>query len=272
MRGRRGLLAGLILIALVNGVILAGVAWNRSAVEAQVELTERELDFHGNLEPDEDSGLSLRLRWEDGRVWPEPGWLNREKLREIGFDVRMDPADPKAADFYERALARQAFVVLQMEGDAWRSSIAKRERDLDELKANPQSSREQIETARDHLATARRMGSRLFAMDVGPDPQALRTRYPDRSRYLVLPARFDIRHSPRYENHPAHLFGSIELLVPEAHVPLEQRPVLDSIRRRRNDERNRPKVAQTPLFRAVLAVGRRYEPWLVSVGPLGPDF
>ncbi len=266
MRERPGLLAGLVLIALVNGVILAGVAWNRSAVEAQVELTERELDFHGDLEPDEDSGLSLRLHWEDGREWPAPGRLDREKLREIGFDVRIDPADPKAAEHYRSALARKAFMVLQMEGDAWRQRIAKKERHLDELKADSHTRREEIENAQNSLDADRRMGSRLIAVDAGLDPQGLRARYPDRSRYLILPARFDLQFSPMYENRPAHLFGTVELLVAEVHVPLELRPLLDAVRRQRNRESSQEGVVQMPLFRAAVAVGRRYEPRLVSVG------
>lgn len=258
MRGRPGLLAGLALIALVNGVILADVAWNRSALEAQVELTERELKFSGDLEPDEDSGLSLRLHWEDGREWPGPGWLDREKLREIGFDVRVDPADPKAEEFYRNVLARKAFVVLEMDGDAWRRRIAKKERHLDELKADSYTPREHLENERRSLAAERSMGTRLFAVDSGQDPEALRARYPDRSRYLILPARFDLHHSSRPESHPAHLFGTIGLLVPEVHVPLELRPVLDAARR----GRDRP-------FRAGIAVGRRFEPRLVSVSQVG---
>jgi hypothetical protein len=38
------------------------------------------------------------------------------------------------------------------------------------------------------------------------------------------------------------------------------------VRRQRDRERRQEGVVQMPLFRAVVAVGRRYEPRLVSVG------
>ena len=61
-----------------------------------------------------------------------------------------------------------------------------------------------------------------------------------------------------------------ELLVGEVHVPLELRPVLDEARRRRDQNGNQDWFKQAPLYRVVLAVGRRYEPRLVRVEALAP--
>ena len=61
----RGLfLAGAALIVLVNAVILAGAAWNRSAEEARMTLTQRELPpgWNHGLEQ-ERSAISLQLAW-----------------------------------------------------------------------------------------------------------------------------------------------------------------------------------------------------------------
>lgn len=265
-----GLLGGLAVIVLVDAVILGGVAWNRSGPpEARVELTERELEISRYLDPEEDSGLSLRLR-----LCCERDWLDREKLRELGFDVRVDPAGPGAVKFYENVLAREAFVVLQMDGDAWRRQIAKQERELREMK-RPETDRWEINNARESLEEARRMGSRLAPVDAGLDPERLRGRYPDRSRYLILPARLGLWLDPGEKDHPARLTGVVQdLLVEEVHAPLELRPHLDAVRRQRDPERQRQMqgmtVAQTPLYRATLAVGRRYEPRLVGVEPMPP--
>jgi hypothetical protein len=271
VRSWSGLFGGLAMIALVDGVILGGVAWNRSgAPEARIELTERELEPARGWDPEEDSGLSLRLRLCDCKG----DWLDREKLRELGFDVRVDPAEPRSVELYENVLAREAFIVLQMDGDAWRRQIAEQEREFQEMKT-PETDRWEIDRAREMLETARRMGSRLVPIDAGLDPERLRGRYPDRSRYLILPARFGLWHEPGEKDHPARLTGVVQsLLVEEVHAPLELRPLLDEVRRRREPERRREMqgmdVVQTPLYRATITVGRRHEPRLVSVEPIAP--
>ena len=63
--------------------------------------------------------------------------------------------------------------------------------------------------------------SRLYAMDIGADQATLRTRYPDCSRYLVLPCQARLAlEDPRMRGNIAKLDNSA------VHVPLEYRAVI----------------------------------------------
>jgi hypothetical protein len=256
--GRRlGLLAGLVLVVAVNAVVLAGVAWNRSAVDARVELTERECPLPFRMD-DEDTGLELRLVWRapDQNLDAAPPWLGRNALRSLGFDVSVPPADPKAESFYARALPRGAFVVLEMDGPAWRHWLEARKRELSAQKCCNQ----------EDLDREERIGSRLVAVAAGLDARALRASYPDRSRDLILPAQIRLSRMERPDR-PAVLYGTAELRSHQVPVPLSLRPVLDAVRRGPVD-RDGPKA---PRYRLTLATGKRHEPWLESVERLPPS-
>jgi hypothetical protein len=250
----RGLLAGLALIALANAAVLAGVSWNRRGEpEATVTLTERELRIPWSAINDEDdTGLDLQLewnaRWAAGGRSPEG--LPLTTLRELGFQPRAGQTEPP----------RTAWVVLEMDGEAWQSWIAKRRRQVEEERRKepdsdcpPGSDLEQMLVS----------GSRLVVVDAGRDRHALRRRHPDRSRYLVVPGTVNAR-----EVSPGVFAGLVsELRVESIHVPLRLRPVLDELvtaeRLRRETSNGAP--PQPPRYRAVVSFGRRGEPWLVNV-------
>lgn len=255
MSGRRlGLFAGLVLVVAANAVVLAGAAWNRGAVDARVELTERELWLPYSVD-DEDTGLELRLRWRQPDRELELGtpWLGRDALRSLGFDVSLPPDDPKADRFYHHALPREAFVVLEMDGPAWKQWFEAHKREM----ITPESQG----CCQEDLDREERMGSRLVAVAAGRDANALRTAYPDRGRYLVLPAAIQIA-IRQPSNSPRFLDGTVELRNGKAvPVPLPLRPVLDAVRREPAD----PKGRTAPRYRVTLATGKRHEPWLEKV-------
>jgi hypothetical protein len=257
MSGRRlGLLAGLVLVVAANAVVLAGVAWNRGAVDARVELTEREHRLPHTLDNNEDTGLELRLRWRqpDRELESTAPWLGRDALRSLGFDISLPPGDPRAQHFYRHALPREAFVVLEMGGPAWRQwfTAYKLERSTPDAQG----------CCQDGLEKEERMGSRLFAVAAGRDARALRTAYPDRGRYLVLPAEIRIAVRQSSSDSSRFLAGDAELRSGNAvQVPLPLRPVLDAVRR----EPVSPEGGKAPRYRLTLATGRRHEPWLEKV-------
>ena len=282
--GRAGLIAGLALVAVANGWVLTEVAWNRSGQpEARVELTERELHLPWRPPDDEeDSGLSLELQWQGRDRWspdPVPQWLDRDKLRGLGFDVHVPPASTEAADFYADVPERDAFAVLEMEGEAWRRILADKERELARCRSRlgcpPGTTAEELETG---FETLQRSASRLVVIDVGRDPAALRQRHPDRRRVLILPAVVGMTFHPAYKDHPAELDGYLRLRIDHVHVPLPLRPPFDAVFRDKRWKNmaggvDGEKREHGPLYRVVLAVGDRYEPWLVgaeriSSGPL----
>jgi Domain of unknown function (DUF4824) len=282
--GRAGLLVGLALVAATNGWILARVAWNRSGEpEARVELTERELGLPWRPpDEDEESGLSLILHVQGPARWdrdPNPPWLDRDKLRELGFDVHVPLASAEAADFYAEVPRRKAYAVFEMEGDAWRRHLEDKEEELAHCRARlgcPEGT-----TAKElegWLESLRQTGSRLIAIDAGRNPEALRRRHPDRRRCLILPVLVGLVFESASQGSPAALNGYLDPQNARIHVPLPLRSTFDAVyrdqRRRgfRGPDESGEAGEQDPRYRAVLGVGDRYEPWLagaerISAGP-----
>jgi hypothetical protein len=248
----RGLLAGIALILLTNAAILAGVAWNRRGEpDAVVTLTERELQLPWEAGDEEDTGLLLRLEWNPrdvaGPGLPEP--LPAATRRELGF--RRSPPPGRLQP------ARSAWVVLEMEGEAWRRWLAERRR-LDE-----EQRRKAEESDCPSASALEQMGmreSRLVVVDAGLDREALRRRHPDRRRFVIVPGVVG----------PDGVVS--ELGLESIHVPLRLRPVLDEIVTGELVRRHRIAGAEDaprpPRYRMDVAFGRRGEPWLVKVEKL----
>lgn len=137
------------LIAAVNLAILVTAAWNRSAPDAELVLTEREIAARDGLFS-EDSGrfVRLRIRQQDkcGAFPCEPSWLDEAKRAEL--DIRPDV--PRKDEGMKRAL-----LVLELRDGEPGDGEARE--------------------------------SRLFLADAGLDAHALRRRHPDRTRYAVTP-------------------------------------------------------------------------------------
>ena len=79
---RHNLFAGLGLIVLINAIVLAGVAWNRSEpADSRLLLSERELGNSSAYWREDDSGLALRLnyRWPNSR----PNDYSYNSLRQL---------------------------------------------------------------------------------------------------------------------------------------------------------------------------------------------
>ncbi|HET9228768.1 MAG TPA: DUF4824 family protein [Thermoanaerobaculia bacterium] len=255
----KGLAAGLALIAVVNAVALAGVAWNRRGEpDATVTLTERELQipWHAlNDQEEEDTGLDLQLEWRARWSTARGEGLPAATLRELGF--RLDPGRHEPP--------RSAWLVMEMDGEAWRRQIEERRREVEkERREKPDSDCPPGSDLEEMLVS----GSRLVVVEAGKDRDALRRRHPDRSRFLIVPGRVDAR-----EVSPGVFEGAVaELGVGSIHVPLQLRPVLDEIvsaeRLRRGMDSYVATTPGPPRFRATVAFGRRGEPWLVNVEKL----
>ncbi len=284
---RRGLWTAIVLLLATNAVVLVGVARNRRGEpEARVLLTERELRIGADWDK-ENTGLWLELQtggmaadWRaDG-----PGWFDRKKLQELGFDCGMDPSDEKAELFYAKALSKRRIAVLEYDGDAWKKWIAGREEELLHPKPDDPVTAETMEQRRQELEIERVGHSRLFVIDVGNDLSELRRRYPDRAHHILADAlvRLNLQRSWDEQTKTvkeAYLEGYVsEVLVSSIHVPLEKRPVLDAIRR----EQQQPAgvtfrasygmygvLSTPPRYEVTLAYGRRLEPWIEEIRRIG---
>jgi hypothetical protein len=204
-------------------------------------------------------------------------WLDRAKLRELGFRADIDPSDPAAQEACEREGGRSIFLVLEFEGEAWRRWLADREDRVGELRRKVESGaadRKELQDAEALLALDRVMRSRLFPVDAGLDLESLRRRYPDPSRHLVVRGIVSLA-VIRPEGGPARLDSILEVLPDKVHVPVGIRPLLlpflaretqeQAFERERKEGEAAWPAPAPPRYRAVLAFGRRLEPWLVSV-------
>ena len=283
MRLSPTLKAALLLVLVTNAVVLTGVAWNRRGEpDAVLTLSEHEVLATSNdiLPDEENSGATLRLNWavnppraQDEELyaylpysWSEAAWLDRDKLATLGFDVSFPPASDAASDHYGRMLAREALLVLELDGPASQAAAAYM-RELAERARNCASGTTQdvtpAECRRANLAAHERPLSRLFVVDAGRDARALRQRYPDRTRYAIV--RGAVR--PRLAGKPQQLYGSVTTLHCEyINVPKQVlarlRPVAQAI-----DRGRAPPVRvmiSPPVMRVTIAFGARAEPWILS--------
>ncbi len=208
------LASGVGLILLVNAVALGGVAWNRSGEpDSVLSLSQREL-LRNNDWYKENSGLSLRLHWrtpsrDDEARQHNRGWqpaLDSQKMAELGFAMP-EQVDDDSARRFGRQQSRAALLVLELNGPLHEREVQLTRKRLDEARqaadAAPQNARlaDERDFIRRELDSVEKTDTRLLLKDVGLDLQALRARYPDRQRYLIVHGQV----RPVFQLLPAHL-------------------------------------------------------------------
>jgi hypothetical protein len=288
MRGWLRPAAAALLVVLVTAWVLAGVAYNRRApAEATVRLTEREASL--GWEEKEDTGMSLTLRWRYEGDDSNGGGLDQARLREVGFQFPVPLDDPRAETLYRDFLPRRAYAVLEMEGKAWQAHLARQESELVKLRDEIRRGKATLE-AEDQLlksqADDRLENSRLFVIDVGRDPSALRRNHPDQARFIVVPVLVRAEYEKQVwksANEPPggpRISGTVELLNSSLHIPRARRAVLDQVRhedeaRRLQETRKGPAgslvsvlSARPPAYEVLIRFGRRLEPWVESIDRL----
>ena len=251
-------------VLLANAFALVHAARNRSGeTQTGIALTDRELYYRHDSD---DSGVALTLRWVDhGSQGYSPfltpddlvaaTWLNQSKLRELGFDCSVNPADQNASSFYARQSARTGFAAFEYEGDAWKRWLELRRRITD---AEPGQRRT--------FDYDRRGATRLAIIDAASDATSLRTRHPDGGRVLVLPAVFRVSvQGPRRMDAgdqwtPARLTGYIQEVPSIIHV---SKPFSDSFRN--HSQTSRSQDREDALYTVHLRYGRYLEPWVTAV-------
>lgn len=229
----RHLVPAFVLPIALTAVTLAGVAWNRSGGTGDTVLSRRELSPSPTSE--DNTSRSLRIHhqpsWRGGE-----DWLTLEKLAALGFDTTLDPASPDADRRYHRALPREVFVALELDGPAWQAWLREEARDVPAAAPRPDGYR---------AATA---GSRLVPVDAALDAAILEATYPDRRTHLITRGVIRLLLFAPATQRPT-LSGAVERITPsELHVPARLAPRL------------------APAFsRVTVRYGRRYEPWIVTI-------
>lgn len=287
MTGRRWS-AALLLVAGVNVFVLLRVAANRRGEPgSSLSLTEREMPVAFVSPSSESSGVALRIRVEHwvpmaaGSYTPDPAldplcWLDARKLAELGFRVDIPSTLEEAELSVRRQLPRRAYAVLEHGGRAWeayKKGIGERFglADPDVSTMTPLA----VADGSDKRMADRelRYGSRLFVVDVGTDPVALRARYPERNVYQVVPAKVHAhleRHAPwtKCTTETCRMRGTVTLLIDEVSVPRQLQQYLPHEGRARpgSDERT-----AAPRYEVVMRSGSRHEPWIEDIRNIVPQ-
>jgi len=267
------LIAGMALIAAVNAVALSGVAYNRSGEpESRLRFSERELQvpyvWRGNKE---NSGLALSLQW---RVLPPdrgdanrqgwlagqysygvtPEWLNEAKMAALGFDISPASRRVSGRQGFERQLPRDVLLVLELNGAAYQEAL--------ERAVKYSAGRAEGEKM---LKAARENSSRLYVVDAGLDRDALRARYPDRSRFAILHGQ--VRPAWQSADKASVLAGSVsDVSVSGLNVPLELKSVFDGASAMVGEN-----TKDAVRYDVDVAFGQRLEPWLMGAARKPPQ-
>lgn len=247
MKTRTFLLAALAIVCATNIVTLAHAALNRRAApDAELTLTEREL----MLWPAgaDTTATWLRLRWSQPAEYGRTDWIACDRLEALGFSC-----DAKAG----RQSGREAFVVLEYDGRAWQTL---REHLIAQAAQAADAARQAPGTAPQDPARSVEGHSRLVAVDVGPDAEALRATYPDRSRYLITRGRVSVFvDAPRGERATPRLtiaeLAPATISVPRAYAALLAPWKTGAW----------APYPGTPRYTVALRYGRFHEPWIAGV-------
>lgn len=262
--------AGLALLAVTNLIALCGAAYNRSGEpDSVLGVSQRELrPSYSGVREKENSGLTLQLRWrvlgedEDGRYQiyereggGTPAWLDDAKMASLGFVALPAASQPNVQVRRRHPLPRDVLVVLEFDGPTRQQALdrahgAARKVEAKNERGEGKKDAEAIVFWEEHRS------SRLFAVDAGLDRAALRAKYPDRQKYVIVRGRVRQDWWGR-----ATAGGRIDsLLADEINVPLELRASFDGIG---PAYQARPE-GEGRTVQARLAFGQRLEPWLVE--------
>ena len=162
------------------------------------------------------------------------------------------------ARWYASQPERQAYVVLEYNGPAWQSYRQA------EIRRQEDARRTYKSAAPDNVESLLDGYSRLVAIDADRDAAVLRTRYPDRHRYLIVDARVSIygRVGPD-GNGRTRLSGTITRLSPQTiNVPKPYSSVFVSM----EGSTYAPSAERAPRYWVTLRYGRFHEPWIVNAG------
>jgi hypothetical protein len=290
---RRGLLVALAVIAAVNlGVTLDVLRDRAGEPDAVVTLDERELALES--QPREGSAITLRWRYQrEGRPGGDapiflPDWIDQRKLETLGFDCSVPAGAPGAAEHYGGMPSRRVVLVFEIGGPAWQARLERWQQrsreDVPHLISTGGLKPDEEVTYREAIDRASERVSRLMPVDVGLDAPSLRTRYPDRGRYLLLPGLVRLSRDKGTGGAGVSVFGRVaEVLPAELSVPREVHDALERLaptdvalppgvtkQRWSPDRHSVERIAHAPRYAVHVEVGALLRPRIVSITSIEP--
>ena len=278
---RKLMLSAVLLLLITNIVVLSGVAYNRAGEPVvSLELTERELTMvQSYRRKDENSGTALSLQWQvsGGVELPEflyaggssPEWLDEAKLSALGFDLAALKRDKEQDRHRWRSLARDVVIVLEYDAEAYQQALLLADHQVSQLREKLAKSpgdenlADKLKQSEERLTRLKLSQTRLYAVDAGLEQQALAEKYADSDKYLFV--RGDIR--PRWDDDA--VTGRIQrLTIQRVHVPLAYSQQLAELTKgQRFNAYDADPIP--PRYQVRLNIGKRLEPWIAAVVPIG---
>jgi hypothetical protein len=252
----------IVLVVVVNAFVLAGAAWNRAGEpEAVLELTERELALpYVRGFRQENSGIALRIH----RPHQTFDWLDDDKLRTLGVEPEDFSRDPH--DRWQRSY-REVHAVLEFDGPAFQELLNARREEVESKIRAGEGNQAHRDRLRQSVAEMEKSESRLVVIDAGLDPEALRSRYPDRNQYAIVEARLSLHAGVRRGDDVPRLQSRIgRLSLQQVYVPRRFHAALETA-----TESERRRQFDPPRYQVELRWGRRLEPWVTNITPLPDD-
>ena len=247
-RAALGTAAALAVLAIGNGAALWTVRTNAAQVQAQLQLSAREVSVREHKDA---AGRSTTMRldvrqscaeeasesWSGGgHYWcghPSP-WLEADRMRALGFgadvaNVGTGSGGNGGEGRSKSVPERPVWLVLELAGDAWQQEVASRQRLLaqcqEQLQQAPDdTARKDAQTcqknAEKRLREEQEEASRLFIVDAGGSVDDLRGRFPDATRYAIAPGTLQWRGK----------HARVELLKDYLYVPRRFAAAADAVR------------------------------------------
>jgi hypothetical protein len=249
---------------------LALAAWNRSGETARLELTGASLALPWPHQSQEGEPLSLGL----GAIPAVE--LTGEELAALGFPAeRMERW--RTEESYRRPLARSLWVVLDHSPQGWerylrqrREELRRREEALDRGRREGGEGRPfGLEHEREAVEKLLRSPRQAVIVAAGRDREELRRRFPDRRRQAVARGTVTASSDRAEEQWTGHPRLAVDALTVPAALHGRVRALIAEWEERSGGAGVAPD--EEPDFRAVVAWGRRHEPWLVAIEPLATE-
>lgn len=192
---------------------------------------------------------------------PQPNPLRGEMVALAGFRASLSAADPRAEEYYDGQLHRQVFVALEYAGPAWAGYRELLSRAGQAAPSVPDRERNAARNLASH--------TRLFVVDVDMDAERLRSRHPDRTRYVITTGRVNVVLTGSGQDRaPALLVRAVEPSVINAPRPFSE--TLNELTRHTASPYGDTLGAFAPRYEVHLRYGRFHEPWIASVSGMAP--
>lgn len=267
-----------VFLVLVNIIVLAGVAYNRSGEPiASLKLTERELALpYRSRKSTENSGLALRLKWNivppepytstydryNLHYYGNPNWLTKEKLTALGINVNDNkPYENDSSSGYGKSKTEELIIVFEYNGESYTSSVKKAEEDIKyyrnsaKVNADDEKLAKKLVRHETSLNKLKNTQSRLIAIDAGRDIETLKQKYNDSSKYLFL--RGEIKRNWKKGKFTARIK---QIFNDRVHVALPESEMFSGMERLKQND-----IEEKPRYEVELLLGERLEVWVGGV-------